>query len=42
MPPKPRFTLPGLYQHVIQRGNNRESCFRGIWTIQMSIRFAKP
>lgn len=25
--PKPRFTLPGIPQHVIQRGNNREPCF---------------
>ena len=24
---KPRFNLPGVPQHVIQRGNNRESCF---------------
>jgi len=24
---KPRFTLPGIPQHVIQRGNNRELCF---------------
>lgn len=24
---KPRFTLPGVPQHVIQRGNNREPCF---------------
>ena len=24
---KPRFNLPGLPQHVIQRGNNREPCF---------------
>ena len=24
---KPRFTLPGIPQHVIQRGNNREPCF---------------
>jgi len=27
MPRKPRFNLPGLPQHVIQRGNNREPCF---------------
>ena len=27
MPRKPRFTLPGVPQHVIQRGNNREPCF---------------
>ena len=27
MPRKPRFVLPGVPQHVIQRGNNRESCF---------------
>lgn len=27
MPRKPRFTLPGIPQHVIQRGNNREPCF---------------
>jgi putative transposase len=24
---KPRFILPGIAQHVIQRGNNREPCF---------------
>ena len=24
---KPRFTLPGVPQHIIQRGNNREPCF---------------
>ena len=24
---KPRFNLPGIAQHVIQRGNNREPCF---------------
>lgn len=27
MPRKPRFILPGVPQHVIQRGNNREPCF---------------
>lgn len=27
MPRKPRFTLPGVPQHVIQPGNNREPCF---------------
>ena len=26
---KPRFSLPGVPQHVIQRGNNREPCFFG-------------
>src|SRR6266566_5488749 len=29
MPRKLRFTLPGIPQHVIQRGNNREPCFLG-------------
>lgn len=24
---KPRFNLPGVPQHIIQRGNNREPCF---------------
>jgi putative transposase len=24
---KPRFILPGIAPHVIQRGNNREPCF---------------
>lgn len=24
---KPRFTLPGIPQHVIQRGHNRDPCF---------------
>ena len=27
MPRKPRIDLPGMPQHVIQRGNNREPCF---------------
>ena len=27
MPRKPRFNLPGMPQHIIQRGNNREPCF---------------
>jgi len=27
MPRKPRFNLPGIPQHVIQRGNNRVPCF---------------
>ncbi len=27
MPRKPRFNLPGIPQHVIQRGNNRAPCF---------------
>lgn len=27
MPRKPRFTTPGIPQHVIQRGNNRTACF---------------
>jgi len=27
VPRKPRFILPGVPQHVIQRGNNREPCF---------------
>ena len=27
MPRKPRFNLPGAYQHVVQQGNNREPCF---------------
>jgi putative transposase len=24
---KPRFTLPGIPQHIVQRGHNREPCF---------------
>lgn len=24
---KPRFTIPGIPQHIIQRGNNRDPCF---------------
>lgn len=24
---KPRFNLPGVPQHIVQRGNNREPCF---------------
>ena len=24
---KPRFVIPGVPQHIIQRGNNREPCF---------------
>ena len=27
MPRRPRFALPGIPQHVIQRGNNRVPCF---------------
>ncbi len=27
MPRKPRFIIPGVPQHVIQRGHNREPCF---------------
>jgi len=27
MPRKPRFNLPGIPQHLVQRGNNREPCF---------------
>jgi len=27
VPRKPRFNLVGIPQHIIQRGNNRESCF---------------
>ena len=27
MPRKPRFHLPGIPQHVVQRGNNRQACF---------------
>jgi len=27
MPRKPRFNLPGVPQHLIQRGNNRQPCF---------------
>jgi putative transposase len=27
---KPRFTIPGIPQHIIQRGNNREPCFFGV------------
>ena len=23
----PRFTIPGVPQHIIQRGNNRQPCF---------------
>jgi len=30
MPRKPRFNLPGVPQHVIQRGNNREPCFYSV------------
>ena len=27
---KPRFNLPGVPQHVVQRGNNREPCFYAV------------
>ncbi len=27
---KPRFNLPGVPQHIVQRGNNREPCFFAI------------
>ena len=29
MPRKPRLQLPGIPQHIIQRGNNREPYFYG-------------
>jgi len=29
MPRKPRFFLPGIPCHVVQRGNNRSACFYG-------------
>ena len=29
MPRQPRLVLPGIALHVIQRGNNRQACFRG-------------
>lgn len=27
MPRKPRYYLPGIPGHIVQRGNNRVSCF---------------
>ena len=27
---KPRFNLPGVPQHIVQRGNNREPCFYAV------------
>lgn len=30
MPRKPRYNLPGIPQHIIQRGNNREPCFLAV------------
>ena len=30
MPRKPRFVLPGVPQHIVQRGNNRAPCFFSI------------
>ncbi len=33
---QPRFTLPGVPQHVIQRGNNREPCF---YTVDDYVRY---
>ena len=30
MPRKPRFVLPGVPQHIVQRGNNRSPCFFAI------------
>ncbi len=29
MPRKPRFYLPGLPDHIVQRGNNRDPIFLG-------------
>ena len=29
MPRKPRFVIPGVPQHIVQRGNNRQPCFYG-------------
>jgi putative transposase len=34
MPRNPRFNLPGIPQHVIQRGNNREPCFYSVQDYQ--------
>jgi putative transposase len=34
MPRKPRFNLPGVPQHIIQRGNNREPCFYSVQDYQ--------
>lgn len=34
MPRKPRINIPGMPQHVIQRGNNREPCFFSITDCQ--------
>jgi putative transposase len=28
MPRQPRFVVPGVTNHVVQRGNNRQACFR--------------
>ncbi len=36
MPRKPRFNLPGIPQHIIQRGNNRQPCF---FTTQDYLRY---
>jgi len=27
MPRKPRFYVPGMPAHIVQRGNNRQPCF---------------
>ena len=37
MPRKPRFNLPGVPQHIIQRGNNREPCFYSIQDYQQYL-----
>ena len=36
---KPGYTLPGIPQHVIQRGHNREPCFYSEEYYQRSVRF---
>jgi len=27
MPRQPRLDIPGIFQHVVQRGNDRQPCF---------------
>jgi len=38
---KPRFALPGMPQHIIQRGNNREPCFYVVADYQCYLRYLR-
>lgn len=45
MPRRPRLQLPGVPQHIIQRGNNRQACFYSeedyLFYLEWLIEYAK-